>query len=82
MEDITTPPVKILPQKTEEADSVMFSDLSQVFERIEATSKRLEINDILTGYFVDIMKDNPDDLITIVHLCLSRVPSKAPFTIN
>lgn len=71
MEDIIS--VKVLSQRTEEADSVMFSELCQVFERIEATSKRLEINDILTGYFADVMRDNPDDLVIIVHLCLSRL---------
>jgi hypothetical protein len=52
---------------------VMFEELCKVFEKIEATTKRLEINEILTAFFVRIMTDNPQDLTTIVHLCLSRV---------
>lgn len=63
-------------------EPVMFSELCSVLERIEATTKRLEINDILTAYFVMIMREHPDDLLTIVHLCLSRVPKQVMIMIN
>lgn len=51
----------------------MFASLCEVFERIEGTTKRLEINDILVEFFAMVMRKYPDDLILIVHLCLSRV---------
>lgn len=44
-----------------------------MFEKIEATTKRLEINEILTNFFVHLIKRHPLDLVTVVHLCLSRV---------
>lgn len=53
--------------------NVLFSDVCSVFERIEATTKRLEINEILTQFYADLMLHHPNDLVTIVHLSLSRV---------
>lgn len=54
--------------------SVLFSELCEVFDRIDATTKRLEINEILKILFIRLIKDNPEDLATVVHLSLSRVP--------
>ena len=51
----------------------MFEELCQVFDRIEATTKRLVINDILTEFFVKVMKDHPDELVPVIYLCLCRV---------
>lgn len=53
--------------------SILFAELCRVFEKIEATTKRLEIADILTQFFVRIMKERSDDLVIIVHLSLSRL---------
>lgn len=53
--------------------NVAFMELCRIFEKIEATTKRLEINEILTNFFVHLIKKHPSDLVTVVHLCLSRV---------
>ena len=37
--------------------------LAKTFEKIEATSSRLEIIKILAGYFVSAINLSPDDLI-------------------
>lgn len=58
----------------------MFSVVCQIFEQIEATTKRLEINDILVEFFVRVMREHPDDLVLIVHLCLSRVNRQGRLT--
>lgn len=51
----------------------MFEDLCQVFEKIEATTKRLIINDILTEFFVMMMQEHPDELVPAIYLCLCRL---------
>ena len=50
-----------------------FEELCQVFERIEATTKRLVINEILTEFFVKMMKEHPDELVSCIYLCLCKV---------
>lgn len=53
-----------------------FEELCNVFARIEATSKRLEINDILKEYFGEFLRKGEeaiDGLVKVVHLCLSRL---------
>ena len=60
-------------------DSVPFSDLSAVLDKIEGTTKRLEITDYLTEFFATIMTEaltqegRINDLVKIVYLCSSRV---------
>lgn len=61
-------------------NSMPFSNLCDVLDKIEATTKRLEINDLLTDFFVKTMQDTEmdkeskcQDLVKIVYLCLSRV---------
>ncbi len=51
----------------------MFEELCQVFERIEATTKRLLINEILVEFFVKMMKENPGELVPVIYLSLCRV---------
>lgn len=53
----------------------MFEELCGIFEQIEATTKRLIINDILVDFFVKMMKDHPAELVPVVYLCLCRVRS-------
>ena len=50
-----------------------FEDLCEVFDKIEATTKRLIINDILTDFFVKMMNDHPDELVACIYLCLCKV---------
>lgn len=50
-----------------------FEELCQVFEKIEATTKRLVINDILTEFFVKMMTEHPDELVPCIYICLCKV---------
>lgn len=64
------------------SDSVLFSELSAVLDKIEGTTKRLEITDYLTEFFATIMataieqEGRINDLVKIVYLCSSRVLTK------
>lgn len=51
----------------------MFCALCEIFEQIEATTKRLIIADILRDFFLHLMFTHPQDLPVVVHLCLSRL---------
>lgn len=60
--------------------SLPFIDLCACLDQIEATTKRLQIIDILTEFFTGIMQhsdmsetDKVGDLIRTAYLCLSRV---------
>lgn len=53
--------------------SIPFKDLCAVFESIEATTKRLEITDLLKNFFLTIIKKSPEDLAKVVHISLSRL---------
>lgn len=66
-------PEKPSVSETHRPSHIMFSELCQVLIQIEATTKRLEINDLLVKFFVKVMKEYPDDLVYIVYLCLSRL---------
>lgn len=64
---------------TTDADSIPFSELSAVLDKIEGTTKRLEITEHLTEFFVRIMEGAGEqegrvsDLVKVVYLCSSRV---------
>lgn len=65
-----------------DTDSVLFSELSAVLDKIEGTTKRLEITDYLTEFFATIMtaaleqEGRINDLVKIVYLCSSRVSER------
>ena len=42
-------------------------------QEIEATTKRLLINDILSKFFVGLLEKNPDALLPTVYLCINSV---------
>jgi hypothetical protein len=54
-------------------NSLAYYGLCQTFEKIEATTKRLEILKYLTEYYVQVIKDSPMELVECVYLCLNRV---------
>jgi hypothetical protein len=61
-------------QVAAESDSLPFLDVCQVFERVEGTSKRLEIIEILRVFFKGLMSAaKPGDVAMAVHLMLSRM---------
>ncbi|CAG8522266.1 12675_t:CDS:10 [Racocetra fulgida] len=53
--------------------SVPYAALCKTFEKIEATTKRLEIQEHLTTFFVQIIENNPDNLLETLYLCLNRI---------
>ncbi|TPX30802.1 hypothetical protein SmJEL517_g05729 [Synchytrium microbalum] len=54
-------------------ESVAYSALCDMFEKVEATTKRLEIQAILTKFFVNVMRQSPKDLLQCIYLCINRL---------
>ena len=54
-------------------DPVPFSVLTEAFERIADTTKRLEIQAILTETFRAIIRGSPAELLPTVYMCTNRV---------
>lgn len=52
---------------------ILFGDLCGVFEQVEATTKRLEITDILKSFLLKLIKESPADLSPVIYLSLSRL---------
>lgn len=59
--------------KAEHAHSVPYAALAEVFERIDSTTKRLEIAEYLTSFLVSVVERTPDDLLKVIYLCINRV---------
>lgn len=53
--------------------SVPYSALAEVFERIDSTTKRLEIAEYLTTFLTHVIERTPGDLTKVVYLCINRV---------
>lgn len=54
--------------------AILFKDLCATFQLIEATTKRLEITDILTKFLVQVIKkSNQSDLLSVIYLCINRL---------
>jgi len=53
--------------------SVPYAALVNAYEKIEATSKRLEIQEIMTTFFSRILEKSPDNLLEMIYLCINRV---------
>lgn len=49
---------------------VPYASLAILFTKIEATSARLEIQDLLTVFFRGVIRDAPDDLLACIYLCV------------
>jgi DNA ligase 1 len=54
-------------------DPVPYSHLATAFEKIEATSKRLEITAILTKALRCIIELSPSDLLPTIYLCVNKL---------
>lgn len=52
---------------------IPYKALTDTFEKVEATTKRLEINSILTAFFIDVLNTNPKDLPLITYLFINRL---------
>lgn len=53
--------------------SVPYAALAEVFERIDSTTKRLEIAEYLTNFLCSVIERTPKDLLKVVYLCINRV---------
>jgi len=53
--------------------SVPYAALAEVFERIDSTTKRLEIAAYLTAFLTSVIERTPGDLIKVIYLCINRV---------
>eukprot|EP00960_Hanusia_phi_P028917 747660-Hanusia_phi.AAC.3 len=56
-----------------EGDPVPFSHLSSTLDRIQSTSKRLEIVSILTAALSSVRRLTPEDLVAFIYIILGRV---------
>ncbi|CAG8650657.1 3338_t:CDS:2, partial [Paraglomus occultum] len=54
-------------------ESVPYAALVNAYEKIEATSKRLEIQEIMTTFFLRILEKSPDSLLEVIYLCINRI---------
>lgn len=52
---------------------VPYSALCEAFERIEVTTKRLEILEITTNFFRAVIELSPESLLESLYLCLNKV---------
>ncbi|GAA5927468.1 hypothetical protein JCM1841_000934 [Sporobolomyces salmonicolor] len=54
-------------------DPVPYAALTATFDKIDATTKRLEISAYLTRFLVDVIEKTPGDLLMAVYLCINRL---------
>ena len=59
--------------KTNNNKSITFLDLTNTFNKIESTTKRLEITELLTQFFVSVIETKPDELLMTVYLTINRL---------
>ncbi|KAJ3163168.1 tRNA ligase [Geranomyces michiganensis] len=53
--------------------SVPYSALCKTFEKIEDTTKRLQITAYLTAFLKEVIRLSPQDLVACIYLCLNRI---------
>lgn len=56
-----------------EGEAVPYAALASTFADIQATTKRLEITEILTQFLIRVIKRSPDNLLQVVYLCINRL---------
>ncbi|SJX65909.1 probable CDC9-DNA ligase I [Sporisorium reilianum f. sp. reilianum] len=56
-----------------QGEPVPYAALASTFADIQATTKRLEITEILTQFLVRVIKRSPDNLLHVVYLCINRL---------
>lgn len=53
--------------------AIEYLTLTNAFEKIEATTKRLEITQICTDLFTSVIKEEPQALPRVTYLCINRL---------
>lgn len=56
-----------------DSSSLKYADLCLCFEKVEKTTKRLEITKILTDFLIQVIEYYPEQLIQVIYLCINRV---------
>jgi len=75
-----------LPMRTAVDVSVPYAALVSTFEKIEATTKRLEILNLLTQFLLVVAKRDTatsikdSNLLKVVYLCINRVSALSCMT--
>ncbi|KAJ3340383.1 hypothetical protein HDU93_007108 [Gonapodya sp. JEL0774] len=54
-------------------EKIPYSALCRAFELIEATTKRLEITNILSRFFKSVIETTPECLLECLYLCINRL---------
>lgn len=73
---LMSPKVRKISDNTAEntdQSSIMYRDLTSVFQRIESTTKRLEIVAYCTEFFLTVLHQNPHELSKVVYLFINRL---------
>ena len=55
------------------AKKTLFIDLCNVFEKVSSTTKRLEIQAILTSFLKEVISEDPKSLAAVLHLCNASI---------
>ncbi|KAG9288263.1 hypothetical protein G9A89_021294 [Geosiphon pyriformis] len=56
-----------------DGDPVPYAALCKTFEEIEATTKRLSIQEYLTTFLSRVIEKTPDNLLQSLYLCINRI---------
>ncbi|KAN0060144.1 ATP-dependent DNA ligase Cdc17 [Thecaphora frezii] len=54
-------------------EAVPYAAVAAAFAEIQATTKRLEITEILTQFLIRVIQRSPDNLLQVVYLCINRL---------
>lgn len=70
-------PVESCPKKALSlqlsSEDLPYSELAKTFEQVEATTKRLEINDFVSSLYLRVMQNHPKSLLHVVYLSANRI---------
>ncbi|KAL2315146.1 DNA ligase [Schizosaccharomyces pombe] len=70
---IKEPPLESNARNDKLKGHATFAEMVKAFTKIENTSKRLEIIDIMGTYFFGILRDHPSDLLACVYLSINKL---------
>ncbi|KAH3676311.1 hypothetical protein WICMUC_002107 [Wickerhamomyces mucosus] len=62
-----------LSTKMEQNKPIPYAAVVEVFDKIESTTKRLEIIKYTSDFFLQVLQTNPDDLVQITYLFINRL---------
>eukprot|EP00834_Sanchytrium_tribonematis_P005824 NODE_381_length_8377_cov_0.385238.p1 type:complete len:657 gc:universal NODE_381_length_8377_cov_0.385238:3506-5476(+) len=65
--------VEVRDEEKENGNSQLFSCLAKVLEKVENTTKRLEIQDIFSRHLSKIFSESPKDVLPTVYLSSARI---------